>query len=167
MLSYSALATRRSCQDRIPSALVGVAGSEPAASSSRSQVQPRTASTAACLAWDPERADFPAASSYQSPEQATLSWFYAVNHKDKAAAVAHFESAAADQMDWGGGDTSTWPTFSALHCQPTSQSATTASVYCTFSESQAPAVGNPDSFWTVELQRQPDGRWLISNYGQG
>jgi hypothetical protein len=40
-------------------------------------------------------------------------------------------------------------------------------VYCTFSESQAPAVGNPDSFWTVELQRQPDGRWLISSYGQG
>ena len=115
----------------------------------------------------PGRADLPAASSYQSPEQATLSWFYAVNHKDKAAAVAHFESAAADQMDWGGGDTSTWPTFSALHCQPTSQSATTALVYCTFSESQAPAVGNPDSFWTVELQRQPDGRWLISNYGQG
>jgi hypothetical protein len=67
----------------------------------------------------------------------------------------------------GGGDTSTWPTFSALHCQPTSQSTTTALVYCTFSESQAPAVGNPDSFWTVELQRQPDGRWLISSYGQG
>ena len=47
----------------------------------------------------PERADLPAASWYQSPEQATLSWFYAINHKDKAAAVAHFEPAAADQMD--------------------------------------------------------------------
>ena len=129
MLSYSALATRRSCQDRIPSALVGVAGSEPAASSSRSQVQPRTASTAACLAWDPERADFPAASSYQSPEQATLSWFYAINHKDKAAAVAHVEPAAAGQMNWGNGDTSTWPTFSALHYKLTRQSAMTASIY--------------------------------------
>jgi hypothetical protein len=115
----------------------------------------------------PERADFPAASSYQSPEQATLSWFYAINHKDKAAAVAHFEAAAAGQMNWGNGDTSTWPTFSALHCKPTSHSATTAYVNCTFSESQAPSVGNPDSFWTVELQRQPDGRWLISSYGQG
>jgi hypothetical protein len=114
-----------------------------------------------------ERADLPAASSYQSPEQATLSWFYAINHKDKAAAVAHFEPAAADQMNWGDGDPSTWPTFSALHCKPTSQSATTASVYCTFSESQAPSVGNPDSFWTVELERQPDRRWLISTYGQG
>jgi hypothetical protein len=35
-----------------PLTLVGVAGFEPAASSSRSQVQTRTASTAAFLAWD-------------------------------------------------------------------------------------------------------------------
>ena len=70
-------------------------------------------------------------------------------------------------MNWGNGDTSAWPVFSALHCKLASRGATTASVYCTFSESQAPAVGNPDSFWTVYLQRQPDGRWLIDNYGQG
>jgi hypothetical protein len=91
----------------------------------------------------------------------------AVNHKDKAAAVAHFTRAAAGQMNWGNGNISTWPTFLALHCKPVSQAATTASVYCTFSESQAPAVGNPDSFWTVYLHLQPDGRWLIDNYGQG
>jgi hypothetical protein len=109
-----------------------------------------------------------AAALFQSPKQATLSWFYAINDKDQADAVAHFTRAAADQMNWGNGDTSTWPTFSALHCQPAiRQSVTTASVYCTFSESQAPAIGNPDSFWTVYLQRQPDGRWLIDNYGQG
>ena len=87
--------------------------------------------------------------------------------KDKAAALAHFEPATARQMNWANGDTSTWPTFSALHCKPTSQSATTASVSCTFSESEAPAAGNPDSFWGVDLQRQSDGRWLISDYGQG
>lgn len=115
----------------------------------------------------PERDGLPAASSYQSPEQATLSWFYAINHKDKAAAVAHFEPAASYQMNWGNGDTSMWPTFSALHCKPVTQSATTASVSCTFSESEAPSVGSPDSFWAVELQRQSDGRWLISTYGQG
>ena len=108
-----------------------------------------------------------AAALYRSPEQATLSWFYAINHKDKADAVAHFTRAGAGQMNWGNGDTSTWPTFSALRCKPASRSAATASVYCTFSESQAPAVGNPDSFWTVYLQRQPGGRWLIDNYGQG
>jgi hypothetical protein len=115
----------------------------------------------------PWRADVAAAAAYRSPEQATLSWFYAINHKDKAAAVAHFTPAAADQMNWGNGDTSTWATFSALHCRQLSRSATTASVYCTFKESQAPSVGNPDSFWTVYLHRQSDGRWLITNYGQG
>jgi hypothetical protein len=31
----------------------------------------------------------------------------------------------------------------------------------------APLVGNLDSFWAVDLQRQSDGRWLISAYGQG
>jgi hypothetical protein len=108
-----------------------------------------------------------AVAEYQSPEQATLSWFAAVNQKDKAAAIAHFEPAAAGMMNWGGGDTSTWPTFSALHCAQVSGGGATASVYCTFSESQAPAVGNPDSFWTVYLTRQPDDRWLITNYGQG
>lgn len=107
------------------------------------------------------------AALYRSPEQATLSWFFAINHKDKAAAVAHFTRAAADQMDWGEGDTSTWPTFSALHCKQASRNGVTASVYCTFKESQAPAVGNPDSWWTVYLHRQHDGRWLINNYGQG
>jgi hypothetical protein len=104
---------------------------------------------------------------YQSPGQATLSWFYAINHKDKADAVAHFTRAAAGQMNWGNGDTSAWPAFSALRCTPASRGAAAASVYCTFKESQAPAVGNPDSFWTVYLQRRPDGRWLIDSYGQG
>jgi hypothetical protein len=31
----------------------------------------------------------------------------------------------------------------------------------------APSVGNLDSFWAVDLQRQSDWRWLISTYGQG
>jgi hypothetical protein len=70
-------------------------------------------------------------------------------------------------MNWGDGDTTTWPTFSALHCAQVNRSGVTASVHCTFSESQGPSVGNPDSFWTVDLKRQPDERWLIMNYGQG
>ncbi|HET6964159.1 MAG TPA: hypothetical protein VFH58_05260 [Acidimicrobiales bacterium] len=69
-------------------------------------------------------------------------------------------------MNWGNGDPSTWPTFSSLDCRPQSQSRSTATVYCTFNESQAPAVGNPDSFWTVYLRLQADGRWLITGYGQ-
>jgi hypothetical protein len=109
-----------------------------------------------------------AATRYGSPEQATLSWFFAVNHKYGAAAVAHFTRAAAGQMDWGYGDTSTWSTFSMLRCKPASkQSPTAATVYCSFSESQSESEGSPDSWWSVSLQRQPDGRWLIDNYGQG
>jgi len=114
----------------------------------------------------PGLASAPAAALYQSPEKATLSWFFAVNHKDKTAAVAHFEPAAAYQMNWGNGDTSTWATFSALHCKQVSRSATNASVHCTFKESRAPSVGNPDNFWTVYLHRQQGGRWLITGYGQ-
>lgn len=104
---------------------------------------------------------------YQTPDQATLSWFYAVNHKNHGAAIGHFEHSAASQMDWGDGNTSTWPTFSRLHCKQVTDQASTASVYCTFRESLAPAVGNPDTFWTIDLRRQTSGRWLISGYGQG
>lgn len=109
----------------------------------------------------------PVSASYVSPVQAALSWFSAISHKDKAAAVAYFEPAAAGQMNWGNGDTSTWPEFSAVHCRQLSRSAALASVYCTFSESQAPAAGSPDSFWTITLARQPDNQWLITSYGQG
>ena len=52
MLSYSPPAISRLFLGRMPSELVGVAGFEPAASSSRSQVQVPTPSAAACLAWD-------------------------------------------------------------------------------------------------------------------
>ena len=127
---------------------------------------PPGAKTSAPTSHQPGQANVSAA-LYRSPKQATLSWFFAINHKDKAAAIAHFEPAAADQMSWGNGDTSTWATFSALHCTQVSRSATTASVYCTFKESQAPSVGQPSSFWTVYLHRQSNGRWLITNYGQG
>ena len=120
---------------------------------------------AGCGAPQGSSAPSPAA-VYLSPVQATVSWFYAVNHKDKADAVAHFTRAAAGQMDWGFGDTSKWPTFSALHCKLTSQASRTASVRCTFVESRAPAVGNPDSFWTVYLTRRHQ-RWFINSYGQG
>jgi hypothetical protein len=104
---------------------------------------------------------------YQSPEQATLSWFSAINHRDKTAVVDHLTRAAAHRTGWGSVATSAWSTFSALHCKPAiRQSATSASVYCAFKESQSPSEGNPDSFWTVYLHRQPDGRWLITDYGQ-
>jgi len=115
---------------------------------------------------NPARASISAAALYQSPEQATMSWFYALNHKDMAAAVAHFAPAAASMMDWYGG-ASAYPTFSALHCRQVSAYGTNASVLCTFKELHVEPGTQADNFWTVELQRQPDGRWLITNYGTG
>ena len=106
-------------------------------------------------------------SSFGTPLQATLSWFAAVNAKDKAAAVAHFVPADASMMGWGNSDTSTWSSFTRLRCKQLSQVGTSATVYCSFDESQSLSEGNPDTFWTVWLARQPDGRWLIDNYGQG
>jgi hypothetical protein len=118
------------------------------------------------------RANVSTAVSYQSPKLAALSWFFAINHKDKAEVLAHFERAPGsgnwengDQSFWASGESWRWPTFSALHCEQVSRTAMTASVRCTFKESQAPSVGNPDSFWFVYLHRQPDGRWLITDYG--
>jgi len=108
-----------------------------------------------------------AESSFATPLEATLSWFAAVNAKNRAAAVAHFVPADASMMDWGNGDTSTWSAFSRLRCKPLSSGAASATVYCSFDESQSPSEGNPDTFWTVWLARQTDGRWLIDNYGQG
>jgi hypothetical protein len=106
-------------------------------------------------------------SSFATPLKATLSWFAAVDAKDSAASVAHFSPADASKMDWGNGDTSTWPTFTRLHCKPLSSGAASATVYCSFDESQSPSEGNPDTFWTVWLTHQTGGRWLIDNYGQG
>ncbi|MBO0831569.1 MAG: hypothetical protein J2P28_04485 [Actinobacteria bacterium] len=113
---------------------------------------------------NPARAGLSAADLYQSPEQATLSWFYALNHKDMPAAVAHFLPAAAPMMKWYGGP-SEYPTFSALHCTQLSRIGMTARVFCTFKELGGLPGTQTDSLWTVELQLQPDGRWLITNYG--
>jgi hypothetical protein len=102
-----------------------------------------------------------------SPVQTAEAWFHDINQKNVAAANADFVPANAEMMNWAGGDSSQWPMFSHVNCRQLSESATDASVLCTFDESAAPAVGNPDSFWTVSMHRQPSGRWLIDNYGQG
>lgn len=96
-----------------------------------------------------------------------MSWFYALNHKDKAAAIAHFTPAAAGMMRDSYGGAAAYPTFSQLHCRQISSYGTTATVLCTFTELHPEPGTQVDNFWTLELQRQPDGRWLITNYGTG
>ena len=102
-----------------------------------------------------------------TPLAAAQAWFKSINDKNLEAAQAHFVVSERQMMDWGGGDTSTWPTFTDLHCRTLSASTSKAGLYCNFDESAAPAEGNPDSFWTISMQRSGHGPWLINNYGQG
>jgi hypothetical protein len=102
-----------------------------------------------------------------TPLAAAQSWFAAINAKDLKSAQSHFVVSQRSMMDWGGGDTATWSTFSHLHCKTLSHSGVAAVIYCSFSESASPSEGNPDSFWTISLQRSGHGPWLINNYGQG
>ena len=103
----------------------------------------------------------------QPPVQTAYGWFKSVNNKDYSAAVAYFEPTARDMMDWGGGNTSGWPSFSHLRCSLVSETDSDAQVQCTFRESQAADEGNPDSFWGIDMHRLGNGPWLIDNYGQG
>ncbi len=100
----------------------------------------------------------------QSPVATTLSWFNAVNSHDMATAQAHFAPGSHDQMDW-----SSWgPPFTDLRCHLQSGNDKSATVYCTFSPITDADTGmSGDAFWDVYLQREPSGRWLINNYGQG
>ena len=102
-----------------------------------------------------------------SPLAATESWFKSINKKDLGAAQEHFVPSERFMMDWGGGDTATWSTFTKLRCKTLRQTGQTAVVYCSFSESPSSSEGNPDSFWTISLTHTTSGRWLINNYGQG
>ena len=104
---------------------------------------------------------------FSSPLAATQSWFESINTKDLTAAQQHFVQSDRFMMNWGGGDTATWSTFTKLQCKTLSETGRTATTYCSFTESPSSSEGNPDSFWTVTLEHANSGRWLINNYGQG
>lgn len=103
----------------------------------------------------------------QTPKDEAMSWFEAINDKNLSAAQAHFVPTDRDMVDWGGGDTSSWSTFTNLRCTSLKGSTMSAVVYCSFKESASSSEGNPDSFWTISMQRAGSGPWLIDNYGQG
>ena len=52
------------------------------------------------------QASVSAAVSYRSPERATLSWFFAIGHKDRTALVAHFEPVSPGHGGIAGKSTS-------------------------------------------------------------
>jgi hypothetical protein len=103
---------------------------------------------------------------YSSPLTATFSWFRAINEKIPSALITHAAPNARDMMNWNDGMTSQWPEFSKIQCSIRKSTHSTSDVLCTFNET-APPGNNLDSFWTVALQHEKSGRWLITNYGQG
>ncbi len=105
-------------------------------------------------------------SSRLTATEESLSWFAAVNAKDRDASLAHFAPQARDTADWDDGDVSRWPTFTDVRCTPQGVATTTAAtVHCTFVSHGDPSSAG-DTFWTIDYRRTSGGPWLITNYGQ-
>ena len=102
-----------------------------------------------------------------NPLSAALAWFRAIDAKDRRQVLAAFAPGNSSGTSWRQWGVESWPTFSSVKCKGESRTPSAATVTCTFSESQAPSVGNTVGFWTVSFVRAPQGRWLIDNYGQG
>lgn len=73
-----------------------------------------------------------------------MSWFSAIDGKDRSATLSHFRQDAGERSAW-----------------------TDDPAGRTFHESSAPDVGQPDSFWDVDLVKDARDQWLVDNYGQG
>jgi hypothetical protein len=101
-----------------------------------------------------------------TPVQTAMAWFHAINTDNVAAADALFVPSQVQQIAWMDQPRADLSTFSDVRCSSTSTSANAASVRCTFNESASPTEGNPDSFWSIYMQKATSGRWLINAYGQ-
>jgi hypothetical protein len=104
--------------------------------------------------------------NFNTPLHAAYSWFEAINQKQRSSMIAHAAPAAEGMMNWNGGVTSMWPSFTHVSCAITNSTRSISNLLCTFKEKAAP--GNQiDTFWTMSLERSASGKWLITNYGQG
>lgn len=111
----------------------------------------------------------PRSASPPGPDRAALAWFAAINSNNAASVRSMMLPGSAAEQSWFAGRwaPSQWPAFTRVSCRPLADSGDNARVECSFDESQAPSVGNPDSFWDIGLRRGPSGSWLVSSYGQG
>lgn len=106
------------------------------------------------------------AKNFNTPLHAAYSWFKAINQKQQSSMIAHAAPAAESMMNWNGGVTSMWPSFTHVSCVITNSTHSISNLLCTFKE-KAPPGNQIDTFWTISLERSTSGEWLISNYGQG
>ena len=96
--------------------------------------------------------------------QTASAWLSAINSKDAPLAASYVQ--ARNAMDWDNGVTADWPTFSDVSCSPLTSLDVhnDAKVNCVFNESGSPGT-QLDGFWTILLDRQPDGEWLVTDWG--
>lgn len=92
--------------------------------------------------------------NFATPLSATNAWFKTINEKQPSTMLAHAAPSARDMMDWNGGITSEWPSFTAVNCKIEKSTDITSNLLCTFNEKASP--GNQiDAFWTVSLEEAP------------
>jgi len=101
--------------------------------------------------------------AFQAPTETAYSWFQAINDHNEPLALAHFTAASRAAMAWSDFGAIS---FTNVNCHLVAQTSTAAEVACTFSEN-APPGDQADAGWTISMERQPPGPWLIYNYGQG
>jgi hypothetical protein len=101
------------------------------------------------------------------PVQTALAWFRAIDAKNAPKAESYFTPRQRNLTEWVTGYVSKGKPFTDVHCRSEGQKASTANVYCTFVEAPSPDRGNPDTFWTISMQKSSGGHWLIDSYGQG
>jgi hypothetical protein len=105
-----------------------------------------------------------------TPVETVNTWFRAINSGDEQGARQLFANNP-DQLAWI--SDAPRPAFTDIHCRDVEHPAgsqadsRSAGVYCTFKEAPGDWMGNPDSWYTVSLAKGTDGRWRITNYGQG
>jgi hypothetical protein len=104
----------------------------------------------------------------EPPAQTVVDWMQAWDHHDFPLTVAYL--APQERASWGGYSWDFFSTsFTHIQCvidQDTS-SATYAEVGCSYVLHGSEEDPDGPSGWSVALTRQPGGRWLIRDYGQG
>jgi hypothetical protein len=106
-----------------------------------------------------------ATTTAQPPVDSVTDWFAAINSDNVPAVQAHFADANWAEA-WK--DPAPPDLFQDLRCTAQTQTETTAIIDCTFHVREGwGGMEAGDSWWSVELKRQPPGPWLITNYGQG
>jgi hypothetical protein len=97
----------------------------------------------------------------QSPVDTSYAWFQALNDDNLPVALAHLTPAAAA----GGWSDFGQVTFSHVSCQLSTSTATSAEVHCSFVTHNPPVELENVDFWNIDMQREGDGPWLISDWG--